>query len=549
MATYKYGIDLGTTNSSIALVESGPSGKRAKVFVVDTNNVPDEIIRSVVGYKAGETYVGNEGLRMLNGNGDNPIRQIKLRLEEDDGEDKEYHGVDGRSLRYSDILGEILRRLREKADAAKGSTRIEGVVIGVPNASSEQFKATYITALIKAGFYESEAQAWERTEFIEESIAVALHYGQDRKHQGKRVLVFDFGGGTLDIALVELKGQSLQSAADNKAHRVIDKTRVNGAGEKFTYLLFSKAFVPAYASQHCAGDIGEVNKLFGSMLGRHIISIDEVWHELENNGIGWQFINELERIKQVLSRAETAAFSWEFSTSAGNIRFKETQIARRQFESAIRPSLDEIRREINKLLKGQKMTSSQVDEVLMAGGTSQIPAVKTMLENLFSPMKVYFDGTKRGDFYINVLTCIAQGLAFAGYRENNIPLVDDVTSFPYGVYDEGRKQIVVIMPKNARIREAVVNKATLEGKYCTDMQQTNMGASSFYFDLYEDKQKIMRLTFNRGRHSGRYKIFFSIDSNLGILTVDVYDTGHCKWLDDIPEEGRRFTVRRRDEAI
>ena len=76
----KYGIDFGTTNSSIALLEQGVQGKKPTLFQVDDYHQPFQVIRSAVAYKDGTVYIGDEGLERVDGDEDNPILRVKLFL-------------------------------------------------------------------------------------------------------------------------------------------------------------------------------------------------------------------------------------------------------------------------------------------------------------------------------------------------------------------------------------------------------------------------------------------------------------------------------------
>ena len=552
-ATYKYGIDLGTTNSSIAIIKNtGSYKKEVKVFSVDTYDIPYEIVRSVVGYKDDKVYVGDEGLELLNGNEDNPIRQIKMRLLEQK-KDGLVLSLNNRKIYISDVMAEILKRLRERAIAEEPGIQSDGVVIGVPYETPEDVKAVYINALCKAGFYLNEVEAAEKTEFIEEPVAVALHYGRSIAHQNKTALIFDFGGGTLDMAIVELKQQSSGSPTKKQRHKVIAKEGLYRAGEALTKLLFLKVFVPRYAEEYFNNERWEVVKLFRKM-GCESNNLEYIWSELQNSGIGWRFINKMDQAKIALSAQEDYVFHFKEPATDGRseILFKNIILKRTDFEAAIEEVLNDIESTINRLFntnrcKERGINKKSIDEVLLAGGSSVIPCVRRLLENIFGTEKVYFDDVSKADIYINILTCLSQGLAYAGYNESDYNRIDDITSFDYGILDCFTKKVEVIIPKNTNIEETDYHDFNKNGLppvtvFSRQIVQENMSSPSFYIEIFEGNDRIMKLSFNKKQHSGTYDLFFKIDAKRGILEVHVYDIRKQKWVDDLSYSERSYQM-------
>jgi molecular chaperone DnaK (HSP70) len=539
----KYGIDFGTTNSSVAITKRAPDGQRiTKLLEVDTYDFPMEIIRSVVGYKDGEVFVGSEGLESLAGTEDNPVRQVKLRLIENERDGFSGVVVDGKRKLCSDVISEIFSRLRVAIEREQNGERYNGIVIGVPVETPEAIKSVYHEALAKAGFFHDKDDAAKKTEFVDEPNAVALHYGQKRIHQGKTALVFDFGGGTLDLSILKM-GNGAKSASGISPHRVIAKETRSLAGEALTKKLFVRSFFPKYRDEKCDGDPYAFLQVF-SDVSKNSRNINGLWMELETSAIGWRFINRLDEIKIELSSKETTVFSFE---EAG-LKIKPIEITRNDFESAIEEDLNEIRGTVRRLLKSEKCKNEDVkkesiDEVLMAGGSSMIPAVRNLLEEEFGRDKIYYDENE-----LDILTCISQGLALAGYRESvSEPIqLEDITNFSYGVWDAETKKVHTIIPKGTPILDTDFNfrsKSMSIGKYYAEIEHIDPQHNDFRVYIHEDRNRVLELHFKGSVHSGDYKLVFRIDPRKGWLEVRVWDNLHG-WVEDLEIEDCRYAISR-----
>lgn len=542
---YKYGIDFGTTNSSIALVmQDTNDSKYTKVFEVDRYEAPFEIVRSVVGYKDNEVFVGERGLSYLNGVEDNPIKRVKMILLNAE-KDEFVTTINGKDIYCSDVMAEILKEMKKAADTQNKGCNIDGVVMGVPNGTKECIKAVYLVALVKAGYFRNEQEAAVKTDFLEESIAVALFYGIKRGLNAKKALIFDFGGGTLDMAVVDMKNQSLNDS-DVTPHEVIKKGEKTGAGEKFTSLLFTEVFVPAYAEKYCNGNKFNVSKMFSELGVESGKNLTTLWENmLEKGGPVWAFIKELDRAKIILSSKDTCDFYLyiEETEEHDEVEFKTVTLKRSDFERAIKKEIDSIAKTIDKMLREEepKFSNSEIDVVLLAGGSSMIPCVKKMLIEKFGESKVHFDSEVKGGTYINVMTSIAQGLAYAGYRNKEI--IKDITSFDYGFMDYESGKVRVVLPKGTRYEDALFKEDISRVEYTCDVVGLDPTAKGFRLNIYESENKILTLIFDKGVHSGSYRIFFSIDDKKGLLRIDVFDIEFMEWIKDISEEERMFKIK------
>lgn len=546
---YKYGIDFGTTNSSISLVMQDANGiKYTKVFEVYRHDTPYELIRSVVGYKDSEIFVGENGLSYLTGVKDNPIKQVKMKLLTAEF-DKEVATVNNKKIYCSDVMAEILKEMKKAADAQNKGCVVDGVVMGVPNGTKECVKAVYLTALVKAGFFRNEQEAALKTDFLEESIAVALFYGTKRGLNAKKALIFDFGGGTLDMAVVDMKEQSLNDSKITP-HEVIKKGEKAGAGEEFTKLLFTEVFVPAYADKYFGGDKYKVTEMFADLGVETGKDLSSLWKRMvTKGGPVWTFIKELDKAKILLSSREFCNFYLYIDETEEHdeIEFKEVTLKRSDFEKAIKDELADIDDVIDDMLRGAqpKFNNEDIGIVLLAGGSSMIPCVKKLLINKFGEDKVHFDAELKGSTYINVMTSISQGLAYAGYR--NKEAIKDITSFDYGLMDHEKKQIAVVIPKGTKYEDALFCKDVTRKTFKVDVEGVGGNASKFFLDIYEGNNKILTLTYDKEEHSGKYRVFFSIDDKKGLLRVDVLDLEYSEWLTDVSEEERKIKMNKENK--
>lgn len=301
--TYKYGIDLGTTNSSIAMCFVGDDNAEHTLVVDVKDTLPRETLPSVILIdQNGKVKVGTDAINLYVPNSFNSkkqlfIKRIKLDLEKK-GASLSY-SVNGRSYKAVDLIAEILKALRIKAEKCVYDLDIDisGVVMGVPVQYGDIQKNILKQALVKAGYYHNYQEADEKTEFVSEPIAVAVHYGLNIKND-TTVMVFDFGGGTLDLAIVHLKSQ----VNGNKLipHETMAKERITLGGEELTRMFFINSFCSKskYGTKYIADKFG-----FNG-----VTNASQLWDKLSNTEEGVRFINEIERCKCDLSNAQNTNF-------------------------------------------------------------------------------------------------------------------------------------------------------------------------------------------------------------------------------------------------
>ena len=540
---YKYGIDFGTTNSSIALHFSGDDDEQHTYVVEMRKTLPKVVLPSLFFVDDGKIWVGDEAEEKSGAKGENIsknqfIKKIKLDLEAQ-GQNLVYD-LDGRKVKGVDLIAELLKKLRLEAEVHAKDLELDmdGVVMGVPVEYDQIAKNVLIEALYKAGFYTSLSEACKKTEFVSEPIAVAIHYGLDLK-KDMTVLVFDFGGGTLDLALVNLK----ENLGENilHPHTTIAKVRDTIGGEELNKLFFINSFCKPnkYGKEKIARAFGLSSSL----------SEIELWEGLLKKSQGIKFIREIERCKCDLSKRSHCKFSF----IGRNVVLNEKTFYRDDFVMAIDEILRKIKMLINKCLEQGNITDPyEIDRVILAGGSSLIPAVQDILADEFGYNHVQVKDDENDEFVkkyasssldSEVLTSIVRGLAMVGYKNNQ--LVEDVVDCDYGLWDDAKQIFLPIIEKGIPVKETRFNKLAQQGKYrlvqCIDMNPSTVEVKVFQNNL-NGYHKLGTISIP---HPGgkKYKIYMTIDEENGMLEVVLYDVVRHSWIEDIPLNERRYELK------
>lgn len=540
---YKYGIDFGTTNSSIAMRFVGDD-KEEHTLVVDVKDTfPRETLPSVVLVdRDGKISVGEKAINQYVQNGTNSkkqlfIKRIKLDLE-NKGSSLSYN-VGDHSYDGVDLIAAILKALRVKAEKMANELEIDmsGVVMGVPVQYGDIQKDVLKKALVKAGYYKNYQEADEQTEFVSEPVAVAVHYGFNLKND-KTVMVFDFGGGTLDLAIVNLKNQIGTDRLH--PHETLAKERITLGGEELTRLFFINSFCDShkYGTKRIASEFGFSRDL----------SAEQLWEKLSACEEGVRFISAVERCKCDLSNAK----KYKFSFIGKNIQIDEKTFYRDDFTEAIEEKLNEIDNLIELCLEDANITDPfDIDHVILAGGSSLIPAVQDLLRDRFGNNRVASEITEQ-DAVIKslkrikvseseVLTSIVRGLAMVGCKDE--ALIEDVVDSDYGYWDDKYNEFIPLIKKGTLVKDTEFDKLTKKGIYdeveCLDQDVSSVAILVYQHNL-NGNQKLGTIDILPG--SKKYRIYMSVDKKKGILVVTLYDSIQQRWMDEIPEEERQFTL-------
>lgn len=392
------GIDLGTTNSEIAIYRDG----RPEVLRDDQGRI---ILPSVVGLtETGELLVGEEARNQFLLYPKRTVRSIKRRM----GSDAKVQ-LGGREYKPQEISAIILSRLKEIAQARLGRP-IRKAVITVP----AYFSDTQRQATREAG----EIAGLEVARIINEPTAAALVY-EAAQHQGKRILVYDLGGGTFDVSVVRIE---------------------QGVVE----------VISSHGNNHLGGDD------FDHKIVEHVLEHLKLKHGVDvadRPQAMARILRSAEDAKKQLSDHPYARIAEEYlAEHSGQPVNLDLELSREEYEDMIAPFIEETLGAIHIALESAGLTSSQVDEILLVGGATRTPLIRRRLVEAF--------GTQpRGE--VDPDLCVAMGAAIQGAAmtgtEVSAVLVD-VTPYTFGTSALGELNgelypyhYVPIIPKNTPI--------------------------------------------------------------------------------------------------
>ncbi len=345
------GIDLGTTNSVVAVME----GKEAKVI---PNPEGNRTTPSVVAFTdKGDTLVGEPARRQAVTNPRRTIYSVKRfmgrRHSEVASEEKmvpysvvggpqDYVKVkiDEREYTPPEISAKTLRKLKESAEAYLGH-KVNKAVITVP----AYFNDAQRQATKDAG----QIAGLEVARIINEPTAASLAYGLDRKTTEK-IAVFDFGGGTFDISILEV--------ADG-VFRVIS---TNG-------------------DTHLGGD--DIDQMLINYVADEFKKEQGI--DLRQDMMALQRLQEAcEKAKKELSSAQSTDINLPFITvDSTGPKHLQMNISRSRFEQLIDPLVERCRQPVQKALSDARMSPSEIDEVVLVGGSTRIPKVQDLVRTMF----------------------------------------------------------------------------------------------------------------------------------------------------------------------
>ncbi len=346
------GIDLGTTNSCVAVMEGGEP-------VVITNAEGNRTTPSVVAFsKNGERLVGQIAKRQAVTNPDNTIMSIKR----DMGSDKKVK-IEGDEFTPQEISAMILQKLKSDAENYLGQKVTEAVITVPAYFSDSQRQATKDAGKI-AGL--------EVKRIINEPTAAALAYGMDKEDTDKKIMVYDLGGGTFDVSILDIGDGVVEVLATSGNNRL--------GGDDFDERIIN------YLVDEFKKDQGIDLKQDKMAMQRLKEAAEKA--KIELSGVGQTEIN----------------LPYISADSTGPKHLNIT-LTRAKFEELIRDLVDSTIGPVNQALKDAGISASDLHKILLVGGSSRVPCVQEAVKKITG---------KEPDKGINPDECVAIGAAIQG---------------------------------------------------------------------------------------------------------------------------------------
>lgn len=462
------GIDLGTTNSCVAVLENGEPQ-------IIANNEGMRTTPSVVAFtKDGERIVGEPAKRQAVTNADNTVISIKTHM----GTDYKVN-IEGKSYTPQEISAITLQKLKADAESYLGQPVKEAVITVPAYFTDAQRQATKDAGRI-AGL--------EVKRIINEPTAAALAYGMDKLDQDKKILVFDLGGGTFDVSILEIGDGTFEVLATAGNNRL--------GGDDFDKVIID------YLAE-------EFKKAEGV--------------DLRQDNMALQRLKEAaEKAKKELSSTMTTNINLPFITAtASGPKHMNIDLSRAKFDELTHDLVEKTMEPTKRALSDAGLSVSEIDDVLLVGGSTRIPAVQDAVKKFIG---------KEPHKGINPDECVAAGAAIqAGVLtgEVNDLLLLDVTPLSLGIETMGNVMTKII-ERNTTIptKKSQVFSTAADNQTAVDIHVLQGERSMSYDNTTLGRFQLSEIP-PAPRGIPQIEVTFDIDAN-GIVHVTAKDLGTGK---------------------
>ncbi len=461
------GIDLGTTNSCVSVLEGGEPH-------VIPNPEGNRTTPSVVAFKGDEELVGETAKRQAVTNVDNTIASIKRKMGT-----KDKVSANGKKYTPEEISAKVLMKLKSDAEAYLGEKVTEAVITVPAYFNDAQRQATKNAGKI-AGL--------DVKRIINEPTAAALAYGIDKQENAHTVLVYDLGGGTFDVSILDL-GDGVFEVKSTSGNNKL-------GGDDFDQRVMD----------YLVAEFKKENSV-----------------DLSNDKMAMQRIKDAaEKAKKDLSGMTSTQINIPFITQNDNgplhldvtlTRAKFEEINMDLFESTLEP--------VRKALKDAKLTAKDIDKVLLVGGSTRIPFIQELVK------KELGQEPSKG---VNPDECVAIGASIQGgvlTGEVNDLILLDVTPLSLGIETLGNVMTVLI-PRNTTIP---ASKSQVFSTAADNQPAVDIHILQGERPMVQDNKTLGRFQLGNippaPRGVPQIEVKFDIDAN-GIVNVSAKDLGTGK---------------------